>query len=98
MQKLELSDLQLNNLIAHKSFLNTDVYRKENIFNKSISKILSNYLPHETILCVYRYTLWFRSNYRKTSFKGFCIKRQLNFLQDRLLILLSLQNRNITVE
>ena len=30
---------------------NTSIYEKVNIFNKTILNILSNFIPHETIVC-----------------------------------------------
>ena len=34
-----------------RSFPNKDVNEMDNIFNETISNVLSNYIPHETIIC-----------------------------------------------
>ena len=34
-----------------RSFPNKDVNEMDNIFNETISNVLSNYIPHQTIIC-----------------------------------------------
>ena len=67
------------------------------IFGKSVLKVLSNFIPHETILCDDKDPPWFNSrikfllqaknkifkNYRKNK-TNLQLLNKLNFLQERL--------------
>ena len=44
-----------------RAFSNTNVYKKVCIFNKSVFNVLSNFIPHETILCDDKDPPWFNS-------------------------------------
>ena len=81
-----------------KAFSYKNVKEKVDTFNKTILNVLSNFIPHETIICDDRDPPWFNNKiksltYKKNAaFKKFrcdrnnsLIKRQLNILQDRII-------------
>ena len=45
-------------------FTNMDVNRKVSFFNKTIKNIIRNYIPHETIICDSRDSLWINQDIR----------------------------------
>ena len=49
--KSDLIRRALNDFDWERTFSNTNVNEKVCIFNKSILNVLSNFIPHETILC-----------------------------------------------
>ena len=51
----------LTDFNCERAFLNTNVNEKVCIFNKSVLNALSNFIPHETILCDNKDPLWFNS-------------------------------------
>ena len=88
-------------LIGKKYFPNKNVNEKVDTFHKKILNVLSNFRPHETIICDDRDPPWFNNKVKSlikeknTAFKKFCcdrnnslIKRQLNILQDRIITLI----------
>ena len=46
---------------GEKAFYKTNVNKKVSIFNETILNILSNYIPHETLICDDKDPLWFNS-------------------------------------
>ena len=80
-----------------RAFSNTNVNEKVCIFNKSALYVLSNFLPHETILCDDKDLPWFNSrikslvqdknkifkNYRKKK-TNLPLLNKLTFLQEHL--------------
>ena len=77
------------------------------ISNKSILNVLSNFIPHETILCDDKNSPWFNSrtksllqdknkifkNYRKNK-TNLQLLNKLNFLQERLNGLITISKNN----
>ena len=45
-------------------FTNMDVNGKVSFFNKTIKNIIRNYIPHETIICDSRDSLWINQDIR----------------------------------
>ena len=56
-----LLDVPSKNLIFERAFSNTNVNEKVDIFNRTILNILSNFIPHETIVCNYKDPPWFNN-------------------------------------
>ena len=46
-------------------FANSDVNEKVYLFNKTIKNIVSNYIPHETIICNDKDPPWINNNIKK---------------------------------
>ena len=70
-----------------RAFSNTSVNKKVDIFNRTVLNILSNFIPHEIIVCNEKDPPWF-NNRRKTliqeksaTYMIYC----LQFLQERLI-------------
>lgn len=57
----DLNRRSLNDLKWERAFSNTSVNGKVCIFNKFVLNILSNLIPHNTILCHDKDPLWFNS-------------------------------------
>ena len=90
----------LNDFNWERAFSNTNVNQKVCIFNKSVLNVLSNFIPHETILCNDKDPpppSWFKSRIKSLLqaenkvFKNYRKKKniikllhKLNCLQDRL--------------
>ena len=51
----------ISNFNWEKSFCKTNVNKKLSIFNETISNVLSNYIPHETLTCNDKNPPWFNS-------------------------------------
>ena len=80
-----------------KELFRTQILTTVCVFNKSVLNVLSNFVPHETILCNDRDPLWFNSqvesllharnkvfkNYRKEK-SNFQLLNKLYFFQERL--------------
>ena len=95
--KIDLIRRALSDFNWERAFSNTNVNEKGCILNKSVLIVLSNFVPHETILCDDKDPPWFNSriksllqaknkvfnNYRnnKTNIQ---LLNKLNFLQERL--------------
>ena len=45
-----------------KSFRNLNINEMVSLFNRAIKNILSNYIPHETIICDDKNPHWFNNN------------------------------------
>ena len=48
-----------------RSFPNKDVDKMDNIFNETVSNVLSNYVPHEPIICDDQYPQWINNKVKK---------------------------------
>ena len=83
-----------------KTFSNKNGNEKVDTFHKKILNVLSNFRPHETIICDDRSPPWFNNKVKSlikeknATFKKFLcdrnnslIKRKLNILQDRIITL-----------
>ena len=105
--KTELIRRPLNEFNWERAFSNTHVNEKVCIFNKSVLNVLSNFIPHETILCDDKNSPWFNSrtksllqdknkifkNYRKNK-TNLQLLNKLNFLQERLNGLITISKNN----
>ena len=79
---------------TEKELFQTNFYEKVCIFNKSVLNVLSNFIPHETILCDDKDPSWFNSRIKSLlQAKNKVFKKgktntqlldKLNFLQERL--------------
>ena len=49
----------ISNFNWDRSFVNTHVNEKVSIFTSTVLNILSNFIPHETIVCGYKDPPWF---------------------------------------
>ena len=103
--KKENSDLikrAVSNFNWEKAFSNATINEKVSLFNKTILNILSNYIPHETIICDDKYPPWFNSRVKSLienenkipkNYQGFKSNRQLmsklNLLQEQLYLLIN---------
>ena len=80
-----------------RAVLNTTVDEKFSIFTKTSFNIISNFIPHETILCNDKNPPWFKNRIRtlikekNTAVNRYCnnssnleLKRHLKFLQENL--------------
>ena len=59
--KTDLIRRALNDFNWERAFSNANVNEKVYIFSKSVLNVLSNFIPHESILCNYKDLLWFNS-------------------------------------
>ena len=105
--KADLIRRALNDFNWERAFLDTNVNEKVCIFNKSVLNVLSNFIPHETILCDDKSPWWFNSriksllqvknkifkNYRKKK-TNLQLLNKLNFLQERLNGLTTISKNN----
>ena len=97
----------LNDFNWERAFSNTNVNEKLCIFNKSVLNVLSNFIPHETILCDDKDPPWFNSriksflhgknkifkNYRKNK-TNLQLLNKLNFAQEQLNGLITISKNN----
>ena len=97
----------LNDFNWERAFSNANVNEKLSIFNKSVLNVLSNFIPHETILCDDKDPPWFNSriksflhgknkifkNYRKNK-TNLQLLNKLNFAQEQLNGLITLSKNN----
>ena len=51
----------ISNFNWEKAFYNTNINKKVSNFNKTILNVLSNYIPHETLICGDKDPPWFKS-------------------------------------
>ena len=105
--KTELIRRPLNEFNWERAFSNIHVNEKVCIFNKSVLNVLSNFIPHETILCDDKDPPWFNSriksllqdknkifkSYRKNK-TNLQLLNKLNFLQERLNGLITISKNN----
>ena len=105
--KTNLIRRTLNDFNWERAFSNTNVNEKVCISNKSILNVLSNFIPHETILCDDKDPPWFNSriksllqdknkifkNYRKKK-TNLQLLNKLNFLPERLNDLITISKNN----
>ena len=59
--KTNLIRTELNDFNWERAFSNTNVNEKVCMFNKSVLNVLSNFIPHKTILCDDQDPPWFNS-------------------------------------
>ena len=57
--------VSINEFPWERRFTNSDVDEKVHLFNKTIKNIVSNYIPHETIVCNDRDSPWINKNIKK---------------------------------
>ena len=55
----------INEFPWERSFENNSVNQKVNIFNTTIKNVLSNYIPHETVMCDDRDPPWINNNIKQ---------------------------------
>ena len=105
--KTDLISRALNDFNWERAFSNTNVNEKVCISNKSILNVLSNFIPHETILCDDKDPPWFNSriksllqdknkifkNYRKNK-TNLQLRNKWNFLQEHLNVLITIPKYN----
>ena len=105
--KTGLIRIALNDFNLERAFSNTNVNEKVCIFDKSVLNVLSNLIPHETILCNDKAPPWFNSriksllqaknkvfkNYRKNK-TNIQLLNKLNFFQKRLNRLITRSKNN----
>ena len=60
----ELIRRAINEFNWQRAFLNTNVNEKVDIFNSTILNILSNFIPHEIVVCDDKDPLWFNKKIR----------------------------------
>ena len=93
----ELIKRAINKLNWQRAFLNTTVDEKVGIFTKNVFNIISNFIPHGTILWSNKDPPWFNKknitviNEKNTAFNRYrnnssnlALKRHLKFLQENL--------------
>ena len=61
MQNTELIKRAIEKFVWQRAFLNTSVNEKVVIFNNTVLNILSNFIPHETIVCDGKDPPWFNN-------------------------------------
>ena len=60
----ELNRRAINEFNWQCAFLNTNVNEKVDIFNSTIPNILSNFIPHEFVVCDDKHPPWFNKKIR----------------------------------
>ena len=55
----------INEFACYRSLANNSVNEKVNIYNTVIKNILSNYIPHDTIMCDDRDSPWINKNIKQ---------------------------------
>ena len=60
----ELISRAINEFNWQRAFLNTNVNEKVDIFNSTILNILSNFIPHELVVCDDKHPPWFNKKIR----------------------------------
>ena len=97
----------ISNFNWEKAFYDTNVTKKVSIFNETILNVLSNYNPHETLICDDKDPPWFNSRIKSLLqdknklYKGFQrsntiaqLLNKLNHLQEQLNFLINKSKQN----
>ena len=69
----------INEFNWQRAFLNNNVSEKVDIFNSTILNILSNFIPHEFVVCDDKYPPWFNKKIRALILEKKCCISKLHF-------------------
>ena len=69
---IEFIRRSINELNWEKVFLNTSVNVKVDVFNSTILDNLSNFIPHEFVVCNYKDPSWLKKNKNINPIKKCC--------------------------
>ena len=103
----DLIKQSISNFKWEKAFSNTNINKRVSLFNKTILKILNNYIPHENIICDGKDAPWFncrfkslienknkiRKNYQRFKSNSQLLSK-LNLLQEQLYLLINNSKQN----